>query len=91
MPSCLQRQWVGNIALSVARRSGLAISHVRYYERAGLLPAPLRNGGRVRYPVSVLRRLETIAGAREAGLSLDEIRELTALGARLGQRAFRSA
>jgi len=26
----------------IARRSGVAVSHVRYYEREGLLPAPDR-------------------------------------------------
>jgi DNA-binding transcriptional MerR regulator len=63
----------------IARHSGLSVSHVRYYERAGLLPAPDRAGRQVRYPASVLRRLEMIAEAREAGLSLAEIRELSAL------------
>jgi DNA-binding transcriptional MerR regulator len=63
----------------IARHSGLSVSHVRYYERAGLLPAPDRAGRQVRYPACVLTRLETIAQAREAGLSLAEIRELSAL------------
>jgi MerR family redox-sensitive transcriptional activator SoxR len=64
----------------IARCAGLAVSHVRYYERAGLLPAPSRLGRQRRYPASVLERLRTIAAAREAGLSLDEIRELSELG-----------
>jgi DNA-binding transcriptional MerR regulator len=63
----------------IARASGIAVSHVRYYERAGLLPAPDRAGRQVRYPASVLERLRTIAEAREAGLSLGEIRELSEL------------
>lgn len=65
----------------IARRSGIAVSHVRYYERAGLLPVPDRAGRQVRYPACVLARLEVIAQAREAGLSLGEIRELWALPA----------
>jgi DNA-binding transcriptional MerR regulator len=64
----------------IARHSGLSVSHVRYYERAGLLPAPDRAGRQVRYPASVLARLELIAEAREAGLTLNEIRELFSLG-----------
>jgi DNA-binding transcriptional MerR regulator len=64
----------------IARHSGLSVSHVRYYERAGLLPAPDRAGRQVRYPACVLARLELIAEAREAGLTLSEIRELSALG-----------
>jgi MerR family redox-sensitive transcriptional activator SoxR len=63
----------------IARRSGIAVSHVRYYERAGLLPAPDRAGRQVRYPACVPARLAMIAEAREAGLSLSEIRELWAL------------
>lgn len=65
----------------IAQRSGIAVSHVRYYERAGLLPAPDRVGRQVRYPACVLARLGTIAEAREAGLSLSEIRELWELPA----------
>jgi DNA-binding transcriptional MerR regulator len=63
----------------IATRAGVAPSHVRYYERAGLLPAPERHGRQRRYPAGVLARLRVIAEAREAGLSLAEIRELTAL------------
>ncbi len=33
----------------VARRSGLRPSALRYYEEAGLLPAPARVNGRRRY------------------------------------------
>jgi MerR family redox-sensitive transcriptional activator SoxR len=64
----------------IARTSGLSVSHVRYYERAGLLPAPDRAGRQVRYPARVLARLELIAEAREAGLTLNEIHELFSLG-----------
>ena len=61
----------------IARRAGVAVSHVRYYERAGLLPAGLRRPGRpTRYPACVVQRLDVIAEAREAGLTLAEIREL---------------
>jgi DNA-binding transcriptional MerR regulator len=67
----------------IARRAEVAVSHVRYYERAGLLPPPNRMGRQVRYPVSVLERLRAIAEAREAGLSLAEIRELSELRGRL--------
>jgi DNA-binding transcriptional MerR regulator len=69
----------------IARRTGLAVSHVRYYERAGLLPAPIRMGRHVRYPVSVLERITVITAAREAGLALAEIRELSQLTFRLGR------
>ena len=64
----------------VADRAGLTLSHVRYYERAGLLPDPVAWEGRGRrYGAGVLARLAAIRAGQEAGLSLGEIRELTAL------------
>jgi MerR family redox-sensitive transcriptional activator SoxR len=60
----------------VARRAGVRVSLLRYYEDIGLLPAPARVGGQRRYDESVLRRLAVIDVAQRAGLSLDEIREL---------------
>jgi DNA-binding transcriptional MerR regulator len=67
----------------IAQHAGIAPSHVRYYQRAGLLPEPARVGRQVRYPAGVLERLHTIALAREAGLSLEEIGELSRLRALL--------
>ena len=63
----------------IAQRAGIAPSHVRYYQRAGLLPEPARAGRQVHYPSGVMERLHTIAQAREAGLSLEEIGELSRL------------
>ncbi|MCW2984119.1 MAG: soxR [Conexibacter sp.] len=63
----------------IARRSGVAVSHVRYYQRAGLLPPGERAGRELRYPAVVLERLRVIAEAQQAGLSLSEIRELSEL------------
>ncbi len=63
----------------IAQHVGIAPSHVRYYQRAGLLPEPARVGRHVLYPAAVLQWLHTIASAREAGLSLEEIGELSRL------------
>jgi DNA-binding transcriptional MerR regulator len=71
----------------IAQRAGIAPSHVRYYERAGLLPAPARAGRQVRYPAGVMERLHAIALARDAGLTLEEIRELSALRCLVGERS----
>src|SRR5437879_1361653 len=60
----------------VARRAGLRPSALRYYERLGLLPRPLRESGRRRYDGGVLPRLQVIAFARECGFTLGEVREL---------------
>jgi MerR family redox-sensitive transcriptional activator SoxR len=64
----------------VARAAGVRKSHIRYYERIGLLPAAPRVGGQRRYGAEVLRRLALIDVAQRAGLSLDEIRELLEIG-----------
>ncbi len=58
----------------IARRSGLATSALRYYEREGLISSVRTSGGIRRYPRSVLRRLAFIRAAQSVGLSLEEIR-----------------
>ena len=57
----------------VARRSGLATSALRFYEREGLVVGERTPGGQRRYPRSVLRRLAFIRAAQNVGLSLEEI------------------
>jgi MerR family transcriptional regulator, redox-sensitive transcriptional activator SoxR len=61
----------------VAARAGVNTSHIRYYERVGVLPKPERAGGQRRYDEEVLHRLAIVDVAQRAGLTLDEIRELT--------------
>lgn len=63
----------------IAQHTELRVSTVRYYERAGLLPAPVLTGRNRRYSRSVLVHLEVVREAQEAGLSLTEIRELVEL------------
>jgi MerR family redox-sensitive transcriptional activator SoxR len=60
----------------VARRTGVAASALRYYEDAGLLPVPRRVSGRRRYDPEVLRRVEVLRCAQQAGFTLAEIRTL---------------
>lgn len=60
----------------VARRAGLNVSAIRFYERKGLLPEPERVGGQRRYDEGVVGRLGTIEVAQRAGFSLAEIRVL---------------
>ncbi len=62
----------------VARRAGIAATTLRYYEQAGLMPAPARLGGQRRYDESVLPRLEVIRLCKSAGFALEEIRLLFA-------------
>lgn len=59
----------------VARRSGLAASALRFYERKGLIMAAGRNGLRRSYEPETLDRLALITCARDAGFTLAEIGE----------------
>jgi MerR family redox-sensitive transcriptional activator SoxR len=61
----------------VAERAGLNTSHIRFYERVGVLPQPDRIAGQRRYRAEVLHRLSIIDVAQRAGLSLEEIAPLT--------------
>jgi MerR family redox-sensitive transcriptional activator SoxR len=60
----------------VARKSGLAASAIRYYEQAGLLPKPVRMGGRRQYDPSILERLAVLERAKDCGFTLAEARKL---------------
>jgi len=62
----------------VARRSGLAASALRFYEKEGLIAASRTSGGQRRYERSVLRRLAFIRAARHVGLGLEEVRDVLA-------------
>ena len=57
----------------VARRTDVAPTTLRYYEKIGLLAAPSRAGGQRRYDDAVLTRLEVIGLCKAAGFTLDEI------------------
>ncbi len=61
----------------VARRAGLRTSHLRFYERVGVLPPAERVSGQRRYREEVLHRLSIIDVAQRAGLTLEEITPLT--------------
>lgn len=57
----------------VARRSGRATSSIRYYEEIGLIPEPVRVGGRRHYRPEIIRTLAVVETAQRAGLNLNEI------------------
>ena len=62
----------------LARRTGLAVSAIRYYEAQGLIQ-PWRNaGGQRRFQRADLRRLSFVMIAQQFGFSLPEIREMMA-------------
>ena len=73
----------------VARRVGVRPSALRYYEAAGILPAPARAGGRRWYDQAAIQRIDMLQFAQQAGFTLKEIKVLfdgfgteTPLGAR---------
>ncbi|WP_246610668.1 MerR family transcriptional regulator [Nonomuraea rhizosphaerae] len=57
----------------VSRRSGLAPSALRFYERKGLIAPVARNGLRRAYLPETVERLALITCARDAGFTLAEI------------------
>jgi MerR family copper efflux transcriptional regulator len=66
----------------VAKRSGIAIETIRFYEREGLLPEPKRQpSGYRQYEHAAIDRLSYIRRAKELGFTLAEIRELLELSA----------
>ena len=66
---------------NVAKRVGISVDTVRFYEKKGLLPlAPRRESGYRDYPEDTVRRLRFIRNAREIGFTLDEIQGLLSLG-----------
>ena len=67
----------------LARQADVAIDTVRYYERLGLLPPPLREtSGYRRYQPDDVGRLRFIRRAKALGFTLDEIRALLELSSR---------
>lgn len=60
-----------------AKRTGVKVPTIRFYEQEGLLPAPPRTGsGRRLYSDDDVRRLAFIRHARALGFDLDDIRSL---------------
>ncbi len=62
----------------VARRTGVSVSALRFYEHEGLVHAERSPGGQRAYPRDALRRISFIRIAQTVGLSLAEIRQALA-------------
>jgi Cu(I)-responsive transcriptional regulator len=62
---------------SLAKATGANVETIRYYERIGLLPKPMRTAGNYRaYDDAHLGRLSFIRRARDLGFTLDQVRTL---------------
>lgn len=63
----------------LARQTGTKPETIRYYEKIGLLEAPMRSAGNYRfYSRSDAQRLRFVRRTRELGFAIDQIRELMA-------------
>ncbi len=61
----------------LAKRAGVGIETVRFYEREGLIPEPPRRPSGYRdYPLETVTRIVFIRRAKDLGFSLKEINEL---------------
>ena len=70
---------------TLAKRAGVHVQTVRYYERIGILPKPSRaKGGYRSYRSDAVARLQFIRHAARLGFTLTETKELLALRARQG-------
>lgn len=77
---------------AVAKRVGVAIDTIRFYEREGLLPEPARRASGYRsYGEGAIAQLRFIRRAKHLGFTLEEIRELLALSTdrKLGVKAVK--
>jgi MerR family redox-sensitive transcriptional activator SoxR len=69
--------FTGPVELTIgemARRSGVPISTIHFYEAKGLIRSRRSAGNQRRFPRGVLRRVAVIRVAQRAGLSLAEIK-----------------
>jgi len=63
-----------------ARRSGVTIETIRYYERKGIVPVAERSAnGRRRYDVAAIARLRFVKRCRDLGFSISEVKVLLSL------------
>lgn len=60
---------------TLAERTGVAHSALRYYETEGLIHSYRSSGNQRRYHRDVIRRVSFVRVAQELGLTLDEIRD----------------
>lgn len=65
---------------ALAKRAGMHVETIRYYQRRGLVAVPQKPyGGIRRYDGNILARLQFIRSAQWLGFSLNEISELLKL------------
>jgi MerR family mercuric resistance operon transcriptional regulator len=64
----------------LAKRAGVGVETIRFYEREGLIAEPKRRASGYRqYPADAVRRVRFIRNAKELGFTLREIQEILEL------------
>lgn len=58
----------------VAKRCGVKVSTLHFYEQKGLIQSSRNNGNQRRYKAEVLRRIAVIKAAQKIGISLSSIK-----------------
>lgn len=70
----------------LAEATGTKVETIRWYEKVGVLPAPLRSTSNYRaYSADNLIRLSFVRRARDLGFTLAQVRELLSLAERKDQ------
>ena len=59
----------------VAKRCGVKVSTLHFYEQKGLIKSWRNNGNQRRYKPEVLRRISIIKAAQKLGISLEEVKQ----------------
>jgi MerR family redox-sensitive transcriptional activator SoxR len=62
----------------LSRRSGVAVSALRYYETVGLIASERSSGNQRRYPRHMLRRVSLVSVAKRLGIPLADVQEALA-------------
>ncbi|MCF2860966.1 redox-sensitive transcriptional activator SoxR [Pseudoalteromonas sp. Cnat2-41] len=60
---------------TVAKRAGVAVSALHFYEKKGLIRSWRNQGNQRRYKRDVLRRIAVIKAAQKMGITLEEVKE----------------
>lgn len=64
----------------IAKKAGVNVETLRFYEKKGLIPEPLRTeSGYRQYPEETIQRIQFIKNAQKLGFTLKEIRELLSI------------
>jgi len=60
----------------VAKRSGVAVSTIHFYESKGLISSSRSDGNQRRFPSVVLRHIAIIKAAQRTGIPLESIKDM---------------